>query len=61
MDTNNIKIKKKKIISILEKQYPNAKTELTYDAKFPYQWWVAVMLSAQATDVGVNKSNPSNV
>ena len=59
MGTNNIKIKAKKIISILEKQYPNAKTELTYDAKFPYQLVVAVMLSAQATDVGVNKATPA--
>jgi len=45
----------KKVVEILEKEYPNAKTELIWNKKYPYQLIVAVMLSAQATDVGVNK------
>ncbi len=47
------------IIKALEKKYPNAKTELEYDHKFPYQLVVAVMLSAQATDKQVNKATPA--
>lgn len=58
MDTNDTKIKAKEVISILEKKYPDAKTELKYNSKFPYQLMVAVILSAQATDVGVNKATP---
>jgi len=44
------------ILEILEKQYPNAKTELEWSKKYPFQLIVAVMLSAQATDAGVNKA-----
>jgi len=46
----------KKVIKILTKKYPNAKTELNWNDSYPYQLVVAVMLSAQATDVGVNKA-----
>jgi endonuclease-3 len=45
----------KKVVDILTNKYPNAETELVWDKKYPYQLMVAVMLSAQATDVGVNK------
>ncbi len=42
----------KKIIELLEKQYPNAKTALNYAN--PLEILVATMLSAQTTDVTVN-------
>jgi len=41
-----------KIIMLLEKQYPNAKTVLNYTT--PLEILVATMLSAQTTDVRVN-------
>jgi endonuclease-3 len=41
-----------KIIELLEKQYPNAKTALNYTS--PLEILVATMLSAQTTDVQVN-------
>ena len=41
-----------KIIELLEKQYPNAKTALNYTS--PLEILVATMLSAQTTDVTVN-------
>jgi endonuclease-3 len=37
-------------------QHPNAKTELDYGS--PFQLIVSVVLSAQTTDVGVNKATP---
>lgn len=43
----------KKIIKLLEKEYPNAKTALNYSN--PLEILVATMLSAQTTDVTVNK------
>ena len=42
-----------KIIELLEKQYPNAKTALNYSN--PLEILVATMLSAQTTDETVNK------
>ena len=41
-----------KIIELLEKQYPDAKTALNYSN--PLEMLVATMLSAQTTDVRVN-------
>ena len=41
-----------KIIELLEKQYPNAKTALNYTS--PLEILVATMLSAQTTDMTVN-------
>jgi len=41
----------------LSKEYPNAKTELTYDGEF--QLLVAVALSAQCTDAQVNRTTPA--
>jgi endonuclease III len=41
-----------KIITLLEKQYPNAKTALNYTN--PLEILIATMLSAQTTDVTVN-------
>jgi endonuclease III len=46
------KIRDAKIIELLEKLYPNAKTALNYNS--PLEILVATMLSAQTTDVRVN-------
>tara|TARA_Y100000590_G_C15688513_1_gene1002542 strand:- start:958 stop:1587 length:630 start_codon:yes stop_codon:yes gene_type:complete len=43
-----------KILKQLTKNYPNPQTELNY--KNPYTFLIAVVLSAQSTDVSVNKS-----
>lgn len=40
----------------MEIMYPNAKGELDYET--PFQYLIAVILSAQATDVSVNKATP---
>lgn len=45
------------ILEALRDEYPNAHTELNY--KTPLELLIAVMLSAQATDVGVNKATPA--
>ena len=45
-----------KILSALRKRYPDAHCEL--DASTPHELLVATILSAQATDVGVNKATP---
>ena len=49
--------KVKEIIKILEKEYPEAKTELVF--KNPFQLLIATILSAQTTDKLVNKITPS--
>ncbi len=46
-------IKTKKIIELLEKEYPDAKCELNYET--PFQLLVATILSAQTTDKKVNE------
>ena len=46
-----------KVIELLLKEYPDAKCALDYDSV--YHLLVAVMLSAQTTDVGVNKVTPA--
>ena len=46
-----------KAIELLMEEYPDAKCALDYDT--PYHLLVAVMLSAQATDVSVNKATPA--
>jgi len=45
-----------KVYEILSRTRPDPKTELDYDS--PFTLLVAVVLSAQATDVGVNKATP---
>lgn len=47
------KEKKREILEKLEKEYPDAKTELYYET--PFQLLIATILSAQSTDVQVNK------
>lgn len=49
----NIKEKTREIIKRLKKEYPEPKTSLNFSA--PFQLLVATILSAQATDVLVNK------
>jgi endonuclease-3 len=46
----------KKIFELLTKQIPNPQTELNY--KTPFEFLVAVILSAQATDKSVNLVTP---
>lgn len=46
----------KKIVDILKKEYPDVKTELRH--KNPFQLLIATILSAQCTDVQVNKVTP---
>ena len=48
------KEKRTRIFSILREQNPSPTTELVY--KTPFELLIAVILSAQATDVGVNKA-----
>jgi endonuclease-3 len=45
------------VINYFQQHAPNAETELTYDS--PYQLLVAVILSAQCTDVRVNLTTPA--
>lgn len=47
------KNEKSRVLEILSDLYPNPKTELNWST--PYELLVAVMLSAQTTDVAVNK------
>ena len=44
------------ILSVIAKEYPDIRTELDYST--PFQFLVAVMLSAQTTDKQVNKTTP---
>ncbi len=48
------KEKRTRIFNILREQNPSPTTELTYQT--PFELLIAVILSAQATDVGVNKA-----
>lgn len=48
--------KVKEIIKLLYKVYPHPKIALNYEN--PYQLLVATILSAQATDISVNKATP---
>ena len=48
------KARAKRILAYLKKAYPEPKSELVY--RTPYQFVVAVMLSAQCTDKAVNKA-----
>ena len=47
----------KQIFNILKQHIPTVNTELDY--KNPYTFLVAVILSAQSTDKGVNKATPA--
>lgn len=43
-------------VEIMGKMFPNAQPSL--DARTPFQYMISVMLSAQATDISVNKVTP---
>jgi len=49
--------KAKKVLDILEKEYPNARIALNF--KTPLDLLVATILSAQCTDERVNKTTPA--
>ncbi len=55
MEKHNTKINQ--IISLLQKEYPNTRTALNFSN--PLELLVAVILSAQCTDVLVNKITPA--
>ncbi len=46
-----------RLYTALTKAYPDAHCELNYDS--PHELLIATILSAQATDVGVNKATPA--
>ncbi len=50
------KARARRILKALYKQYPDAHCELDYES--PHELLIATILSAQATDVGVNKATP---
>lgn len=47
----------KEVFERLSREYPDTRTELTYDS--PFQLLVAVILSAQCTDARVNQTTPA--
>ncbi len=49
-------VRAKEVFKYLKKKYPQAKTELVYENE--YQFFVAVLLSAQTTDRKVNEVTP---
>lgn len=53
---NEEDIRRKTVLDILEKTYPDATTELVH--KNPYELLIATMLSAQTTDKQVNRVTP---
>ncbi|MBF0361033.1 MAG: endonuclease III [Oligoflexia bacterium] len=56
MTTTTTNIKNSKIIKILKKHFPEAKCALNYNN--PFELLLATILSAQCTDVQVNKVTP---
>lgn len=54
--TTSQKRRARAIYSVLEERYPDAECALDYSQ--PHELLVATILSAQATDVGVNKATP---
>ena len=54
--TSAQKSRARRIYNDLEERYPDARCELDYTE--PHELLVATILSAQATDVGVNKATP---
>ena len=47
----------RRVLGALHERYPDAKCALDY--RTPYELLVACILSAQSTDVGVNKATPA--
>lgn len=52
-----MKMEVSEVLDILEKVYPSPKSELNYKDEFTLL--IAVILSAQATDISVNKATPA--
>lgn len=48
-----------RILAVIAREYPDIRTELDYET--PFQFLVAVMLSAQTTDKQVNKVTPRRI
>ena len=59
MPTSSQRERALRILDGLAAHFPEAKIELDYQAGDPWQLLVAVVLSAQSTDVGVNKVTPA--
>ncbi len=59
MNNTSLKNKALTIIQSIIKAYPDAKIELSYDHKDPWQLLVVVALSAQTTDKKVNQISPT--
>ncbi len=55
--SDDLKRRARAIVKLLEQQYPDAHCELDFNS--PHELLVATILSAQATDVGVNKATPA--
>ena len=51
-----MKMTAEEVLDILEKEFPTPESELNYGTKF--QLLIAVILSAQTTDIAVNKATP---
>lgn len=51
-----MKMTAEEVLDILEKEFPAPESELNYGSKF--QLLIAVILSAQTTDIAVNKATP---
>ena len=54
--TPSAKARARRILAALRERYPDAHCELDYTS--PHELVIATILSAQATDVGVNKATP---
>ncbi|MBI1949168.1 MAG: endonuclease III [Deltaproteobacteria bacterium] len=59
MPTTQQRARALKILDGLAERFPEAKIELDFRAHDPWQLLVAVVLSAQSTDAGVNKVTPA--
>ncbi len=57
--TSAQKARAMEIYRALFERYPEAHCELDFDPEQPHQLLIATILSAQATDVGVNKATPA--
>lgn len=54
--SDELKLRTKKIIGVLQKEYPSARTALAHNN--PHELLIATILSAQCTDERVNKVTP---
>ncbi len=59
MPTEKQRARAVRILDKLKARFPEARIELDYADEDPWQLLVAVVLSAQSTDAGVNKATPA--